>query len=160
MNKSENQRVLDSLVGDTVVEVLGIKQYSEEVRLRTSSFREFVFFHVQDCCEHVRLEEWDGDPQDLVGARVLFAEEATNSGSGGDTESYGGDMESYTWTFYRIGTDRGVVTLRFLGDSNGYYSEEVTVKDVSTEQTRAEALRAHLESTLTGPAATQKRSRL
>jgi hypothetical protein len=38
------------------------------------------------------------------------------------------DYESYTWTFYRFGTRRGSVTVRWLGHSNGYYSEGVSVE--------------------------------
>lgn len=37
----------------------------------------------------------------------------------------GDEWDSHTWTFYRFVTMLGTVTVRWLGESNGYYSESV-----------------------------------
>lgn len=78
----------------------------------------FIFNHRQDCCESVDLVEVIGDFSDLIGYPLLMAELVTESGEDDD-------MESFTWSFYKFATIKGSVTLRWFGQSNGYYSETV-----------------------------------
>lgn len=74
--------------------------------------------HYQDCCESVWLEDVVGGTlEDLEYEKVLDAWEMTHSSE----NSY----ESQTWTFYTIRTMNHTITLRWCGESNGYYSEEV-----------------------------------
>lgn len=80
----------------------------------------FVLTHLQDCCEWVYIESVDGDLEDLVGAPLLMAEEAIDT----NESNYGSDG-SMTYTFYKLATTKGYVTIRFNGSSNGYYSERV-----------------------------------
>lgn len=84
----------------------------------------FVFFHQQDCCERVSIEDVCGDLQDLVGEPLLLAEEVQ-----GETPVDFNEMEhdSVTWTFYKFATRKGYVDVRWLGESNGYYSEGVSL---------------------------------
>ena len=101
------------------------EQDGEELRLYLSENNYVRFYHDQDCCESVEIEDVCGDLRDLVGEPLTEAEEV---------QGYHGpdlDHESYTWTFYRFATRRGAVTVRWLGTSNGYYSERVSVSVVS-----------------------------
>jgi hypothetical protein len=90
----------------------------------------YVFAHSQDCCESVYIESIVGDIEDLVNTPILIAEE-----SSGDTpaDSTAEPCESYTWTFYKFATFKGYVDIRWLGESNGYYSESVDVQHTLKE---------------------------
>jgi hypothetical protein len=84
----------------------------------------FVFFHYQDCCECVDINDIVGDLEDLVGEPLLIAEEVGGSVPADFEDEY---TESYTFTFYKFATRRGYVDVRWLGESNGYYSEGVSL---------------------------------
>lgn len=89
----------------------------------------YKMFHSQDCCESVRLDDIAGDFEDLIGQPILIAYKSTNSDMPPKDQSPWTD-ESYTWTFYNIATNRGSVTLRWYGTSNGYYSESVDFEEI------------------------------
>lgn len=82
--------------------------------------------HVQDCCEDVEVEDVTGDLADLVGSPLLRAEVRTHTLDDGELAKAG--SESATWTFYELATVKGSVTIRFVGASNGFYSESVSVE--------------------------------
>jgi len=84
----------------------------------------FVFFHYQDCCESVDINDIVGDLEDLVGEPLLIAEEVEGSVPADFEDEY---TESYTFTFYKFATRKGYVDVRWLGESNGYYSEGVSL---------------------------------
>jgi hypothetical protein len=94
---------------------------SDELIFETVDGVHFRMWHPQDCCESVTLEEIVGSLDDLIGSPILEAEEASGSNDGTRPQC----SESYTWTFYKLGTAKGHVTLRWLGESNSYYSEDV-----------------------------------
>lgn len=76
----------------------------------------YRMYHSQDCCESVYIEDICGDLEDLIGYPLLRAEERVSKDFG--TVS----ADCYMWAFYEFATNRGSVTIRWYGESNGYYS--------------------------------------
>lgn len=112
---------VDVLKGKTLTEV--IQNGKDEIVFRTTEGEEYAMYHQQDCCESVYIEDISGNLEDLVGSPLLMAEESSNRD---DPPPQGeGKPESYTWTFYRFATIKGSVTMRWYGESSGYYSESV-----------------------------------
>lgn len=111
---------LERLIGKTLFEVRGLEDGSELVSFITNEGDVFEMYHHQDCCEFVRVEEVFGDVDWLVGSPILKAEARE-----GDNQLSLAQYESATWTFYEFATNKGSVTVRWVGTSNGYYSEAV-----------------------------------
>lgn len=109
---------ISNLVGQTLIRV---QAGDELIRLETRENR-YEMYHQQDCCERVYISDICGDLQDLVGAPILFAEEVFDGNKGTEKEIYGGTS---TWTFYKLSTIKGDVTISWFGTSSGYYNESV-----------------------------------
>ena len=118
-NIVDTQKGMAQMVGKTFVQVTG-SVGSGEMLFETATGERFMFAHEQDCCESVDINDIVGDLQDLVGEPLLVAEEVK-----GATEPDEEHYESYTYTFYKFATRKGYVDVRWLGESNGYYSESV-----------------------------------
>lgn len=119
---------LSMLVGKTLTKIEGGEKGSDEMLFTCADGTVFRMFHEQDCCEGVYVEDVCGDLSDLIGSPIVFAEESTSQENPpGITKGY---QESFTWTFYKIDTAKGGVTIRWYGESNGYYSESVTFHTV------------------------------
>lgn len=95
---------------------------NEAIVFTTTGKKKYVLSHQQDCCETVYIEDICGDLSDLINSPILSAEEVTNRDIPPPTEWH---PDSYTWTFYKLSTIKGSVTIRWFGESNGYYSEDV-----------------------------------
>ena len=118
---------IEILKGRTLVAVDGATEGSERVTFTTSGGDQFAMYHSQECCETVLLEEVIGDVKDLIGSPIVEAEEVSNR-----DEKPSGDVER--WTFYKLRTTKGNVTLRWLGRSNGYYSVSVEFERMPASQ--------------------------
>lgn len=92
--------------------------------------REFKLYHEASCCESVSIEEIVGDISDLLDTPLLEVEEVEHDQNKNPEGVNSETSESFTWTFYKMGTIKGRVTLRWLGTSNGYYAENVSFCEI------------------------------
>ena len=113
---------VEDLKGKTLTSIENDKNY--QLIFHTEEGKKYIMLHEQECCEHVRIEDIIGDLDDLVGSPITMAEESSNwknLAEEGDDED-----RSTTWTFYKFATNKGYVTIRWLGESTGWYSEKVS----------------------------------
>ena len=116
-----NSAKIEDMVGKVFTSV---KNVGDTELIFENDQERFVFFHQQDCCEEVRIEDIVGDLSDLEGVPLLKAEETHNLFD--MIKSIDQELsESGTWTYYKFATRKGYVDVRWLGESNGYYSESV-----------------------------------
>jgi len=121
---------IGEFVGKTFVKI-EVSPKDDHILFTCDDGTVYKMYHRQDCCELVTLEEVVGSWDDLLNMPVLLAEEVSSK----DTppkDSGEWPVESYTWTFYKIVTNRGGVTLRWYGESNGYYSEDVDIQKLDS----------------------------
>ena len=120
-NIVDTQKGMAQMLGKTFVQVTGAVG-NFDLLFETANGERFMFSHQQDCCERVDINDIVGDLEDLVGEPLLLAEEVQGETPVDFNE---GEYESVTWTFYKFATRKGYVDVRWLGESNGYYSEGV-----------------------------------
>ncbi len=114
------------LIGHTLSK---IENDEYEIIFESVEGKRWMMWHDQDCCENVTVDDIAGDLDDLIGSPILEAEEVTsNENPEGVVMGY---QDSFTWTFYKLGTMKGRVTIRWYGESNGYYSESVNFKEIT-----------------------------
>lgn len=116
---------IEELLGKTLVDIQGAEEGSEEIYFICYDGTKYKMYHEQDCCEYVGVEDICGDIDCLLNTPITMAEDISNECFDmGPSDRMGYD-ESYTWTWYKLATVKGYVTIRWYGTSNGYYSESV-----------------------------------
>lgn len=130
----------EALVGHTIIEV-EVKE-PDEIYFALAPAEgipdglKLKLHHYRDCCESVTIEDVTGEWSDIIGSPLTMAEEVTDTDSPKTEvwdEDYSHTDESSTWTFYKLATVKGYVTIRWYGTSNGYYSESVSLSRVSDD---------------------------
>lgn len=113
---------VSKLLGKTLKD---IKENKDQIEFITDTKDRYLMYHEQECCEAVYIEDICGDLNDLLNSEILEAEGISDTMEIPCSEEEYRYYESVTWTFYKIGTRKGSVTIRWCGTSNGYYSESV-----------------------------------
>ena len=128
----DNEHDISILNGRHIVDVTGLEHGSDEAVFVCSDGSKWRMTHFQSCCESVQIEDVIGDVADLQDATVIDARKETSETDPDDRapDEDNRYRESFTWTFYIIQTNKGAATIRWLGESNGYYSESVDFERV------------------------------
>jgi len=103
--------------------ITSINLTDEEILFNTDKGR-FLLYHKYDCCEDIHIDDICGSPNDLIGYPIISALKISSE------SHYIENGDSATWTFYKLDTEKGGITIRWVGQSNGCYSEEVNFKQL------------------------------
>jgi hypothetical protein len=114
-----------ALVGE-VLDLVDIDREENQILLTTRSGRKFLVYHEQDCCETVAIHWQDGSFDKLIGKPIVEAR-----GIAVDTSEEAIDSSQTTTTLVFRVDDQTVIS-RWIGDSNGYYSESVDIAELIT----------------------------
>ena len=116
---------VDVLQGKTLT---NIDVGPESIMLTTECGRQIVIRHDQDCCESVVVEDTQGDWHQLVGKPIVEVSHDEEKDCEPKPSEY---SESWTRSTLTFRVDDATVINRWIGESNGYYSESVSLHDVT-----------------------------
>ena len=118
----------EDLKGETLIKING-GLGDDEILFLTTIGEKYYLYYEHDWCATCDVVDIVGDLSDLIGTPILLAEEVTNeqdiNPSGVAIPEF---QDSFTWTFYKLATIKGSVTLSWYGESNGYYNESVSFR--------------------------------
>jgi hypothetical protein len=96
-----------------------IDKGDDEIFFYCNDGKIYQMYHEQDSCESVYIEDIEGNLNDLLNTDILNVELVAET----KKVAYGTE----TLTFYKFTTQKGSATIRWFGNSNGYYSESVDI---------------------------------
>lgn len=105
---------------------IDIDEDKRQMLLTTKSGRVFRFHHKQDCCEDVKIVGLDENFTTLQGKVINEVKEEVVE------EENMEDYEHRTKTNFIFKTDENTAICRWVGISNGYYSETVDIDELES----------------------------
>ncbi len=125
-------RTVEDLVGE-ILAYVDTDEHGEEIRLTTQTGKVFTIYHSQYCCEYVRIVDTEGNWRDLIGK--VIEEVSVKADHGVYPEDRGvrpacATDNSWTSTDFVFRVDGATVISRWVGESNGYYSESVDIAEL------------------------------
>lgn len=124
----DSKSPVNELIGEVLTHV-DVDEAGEQIRMETASGKVITLYHCQSCCESVRIEDTQGNWHDLIGKVIVDAERR----EGDFGEPY--HAESWMRTELTFKVNGATVISRWIGESNGCYSESVDI-DVATKRVR------------------------
>lgn len=119
------EKTIYELKNQIITKIEGAAAESDEIVIETKDHR-YRMFHYQDCCEYVRVTEIVGNLENILNQEIIKAEEFVDSGPTDSKYDQGSTM-----TDFKLTTEKGVVTIKWVGESNGYYSESVAFEEIN-----------------------------
>lgn len=112
---------IEVLIGKTLAKIEAIG--NDRLTFICTDGTAYAAYHMQDCCESVGIHDIAGDLQSLIGLPITSATCDVSKEWPADVVQEG--SESFTWTTHTLGTEAALVRVRWLGESNGWYGEDV-----------------------------------
>lgn len=127
--KKHIKSTFSELLGKELTDII-VSEDKDTMIFKCTDNTVYILYHEQSCCEAVCIEDICGDLDNLIGSPITMAEIVCNHEDGRSFIGNGNDC--FTWSFYKLATVKGYVTIRWWGESNGCYSEDVDfVQDIS-----------------------------
>lgn len=110
-----------------VLDYIDVDPENDTILLTTRSGRKVLIHHRQDCCESVRIVDTIGEWRNIVGKVIVDAVHESKEVIGEHDCAY---SRTDTDLIFRV--DDATVISRWVGESNGYYSEDVDISDITS----------------------------
>jgi hypothetical protein len=128
MNNEQKKPEAYDLIGKTIISIIS---ENDTLRIATFDGGQYVFMHYQDYCEQVYIVQVDGNLSDLIGSPLTgCVHEASDEKPSAIKNDETWKEESVTWTTIVFETASARASVYWLGQSNGYYGEDIELKQI------------------------------